>query len=111
MPLADRGRLTLQIGSLSIAYVAMRCRTGLELIIIFWLTLSASGQTIDVKGGKRSPTPSPSAQATISPAPPSDAAEFRPILLGQGANSLVNRIDAPSLAKNGQKDGLVMFNC
>lgn len=36
---------------------------------------------------------------------------FRPVLLGSGADSLVNRIDAQDLVKKGQKDAAIMFSC
>lgn len=36
---------------------------------------------------------------------------YRPILLGQGADSLINRIDAQELAQKGQKDGMALFVC
>ncbi|PYL56525.1 MAG: hypothetical protein DMF30_09595, partial [Verrucomicrobia bacterium] len=34
---------------------------------------------------------------------------YRPILLGQGPKSLVDRIDTQDLIKKGQKDALIMF--
>ena len=74
-------------------------------------TTLAPGQTIDVKGGKQNPSP-PSPSATVAQAAPAtEAVDYRPILLPQGPNSLVNRIDTQSLIQNGQKDGLIMFNC
>jgi TonB family protein len=36
---------------------------------------------------------------------------YRPVLLGQGPNALINRIDERSLISKGQKDALVMFMC
>lgn len=36
---------------------------------------------------------------------------YRPILLGAGPDSLVNRIDSAGLIKAGQKDAVVMFSC
>jgi len=36
---------------------------------------------------------------------------YRPVLLGQGPNALINRIDTQDLIKKGQKDALIMFNC
>src|SRR5437773_11194676 len=36
---------------------------------------------------------------------------FRPVLLGQGPNALINRIDEQGLIRNGQKDALIMFMC
>ena len=95
----------------------MRFGKALALYVVL-LPLSVCGQTIEIKGGKQpSSTPAPSATlqpaspAAVQPAPvaATDVA-YRPILLGQGPNSLVNRIDTASLIKNGQKDGLVMFN-
>lgn len=36
---------------------------------------------------------------------------YRPVLLGSGPDSLVNRIDTADLVKKGQKDAAVMFSC
>jgi hypothetical protein len=36
---------------------------------------------------------------------------YRPVLLGKGPNSLINRIDTQELMKKGQKDALLMFIC
>jgi TonB family protein len=36
---------------------------------------------------------------------------YRPVLLGQGPNALINRIDDQDLMRKGQKDALVMFMC
>jgi TonB family protein len=36
---------------------------------------------------------------------------YRPILLGQGPDALINRIDTQELIKKGQKDGMVLFVC
>lgn len=36
---------------------------------------------------------------------------YRPILLGQGPDSLINRIDTQDLVQRGQKDGMVLFIC
>ena len=63
----------------------------------FYLIATAVGQTIDVKGAKETATPA------------ADTPMYRPIVLGKGPNSLVNRIDAQALLKGGQKDALVMF--
>ena len=46
----------------------------------------------------------PSGQVTEMPM-------YRPILLGKGPNSLIDRIDTQDLIKKGQKDALIMFNC
>jgi hypothetical protein len=40
-----------------------------------------------------------------------DLPEFRPALLSRSPRSLVNLINADSLMKRGQKDGLLMFSC
>jgi len=51
---------------------------------------------------------------TVNVAPPSPAADlpmYRPILLGKGPNSLIDRIDTQDLIKKGQKEALIMFNC
>src|SRR3954452_4870348 len=85
--------------------------------VSFCLAASAIGQTIDVagkKGGKK-PGKKPSAVATATPqlpaATPAETPTFRPVVLGTGPNSLINRIDTAALIKAGQKDGLVMFTC
>src|SRR5947209_13849921 len=36
---------------------------------------------------------------------------YRPILLGTGSESLINRVDTAGLVKQGQKDAAVMFSC
>ena len=36
---------------------------------------------------------------------------YRPILLGSGPDSLINRIDSADLLRKGQKDGAIMFSC
>jgi hypothetical protein len=59
---------------------------------------SGFAQTIEVKGAKQGNSPA-------------DTPMYRPIVLGKGPNSLVNRIDTGSLLKGGQKDALVMFTC
>lgn len=45
----------------------------------------------------------PSAQAKLP--------MYRPVLLGTGPESLINRIDASGLMQQGQKDAAVMFSC
>ena len=53
-----------------------------------------------------------SAQAVhVSPPRPEDLPMFRPVLLGQGPDSVINTIDIQGLMKNGQKNGAVMFCC
>src|SRR4029077_878649 len=36
---------------------------------------------------------------------------YRPVLLGTGPDSLINRIDATDLMRKGQKDAAIMFSC
>src|ERR1043166_4106920 len=36
---------------------------------------------------------------------------YRPVLLGSGPESLINRIDTADLVRKGQKDAAVMFSC
>ncbi len=46
--------------------------------------------------------------------PAAQAAElptFRPVLIGQGPNALINRIDERDVVGKGQKDALIMFMC
>jgi hypothetical protein len=54
----------------------------------------ASSQTIDVSSSRKVGLPM-----------------YRPLLLGTGKDSLINRIDAEGLIKAGQKDAAVMFSC
>src|SRR3989475_2106602 len=65
-----------------------------SLIVLLLIVDLASSQTMSVA--------SPSA-ATLP--------MYRPILLGQGPKSLIDRIDTQDLIKKGQKDALIMFNC
>ncbi len=65
---------------------------------------------VDLGLSQGSATPSghastaPSATATGLPM-------VRPVLLGQGPSSIINRIDEQDLVRKGQKDALVMFMC
>src|SRR6266498_3196241 len=46
--------------------------------------------------------------------PAAQAAElptFRPVLIGQGPNALINRSDERDVVGKGQKDALIMFMC
>ena len=36
---------------------------------------------------------------------------YRPVLIGTGPDSLINRIDTADLIRKGQKDGAIMFSC
>ena len=52
------------------------------------------------------------AQVSATPSgPATELPTYRPVLLGQGPNALINRIDTQDLMKKGQKEALVMFNC
>jgi len=88
-------RLPLQSRAHSIAYVPMRF-WGFAGVTVVCLLASALGQTIEV--GK---------EVNNS----KDLPMYRPIVLGKGPKSLINRIDTQALLKGGQKDGLVMFTC
>lgn len=60
------------------------------------------------------PKQSPAPQASPAPASPTPAAElpkYRPVLLGLGPNSVINRINTQGLIKDGQKDGSILFCC
>jgi TonB family protein len=83
----------LQKRRLPLAYLPMRLVVS-ALIVLLLIVDLASSQTMSVA--------SPSA-ATLP--------MYRPILLGQGPKSLIDRIDTQDLIKKGQKDALIMFNC
>src|SRR5213078_1914247 len=68
----------------------------------FAFSLIALLSIVDLVWSQESATPS--AQAAELPM-------FRPVLLGQGPNALINRIDEQGLIRYGQKDALVMFMC
>jgi TonB family protein len=51
-----------------------------------------------------------SSQVTVAPSA-GELPMYRPVLLGTGPNSLINRIDTQDLIKKGQKDAAIMFNC
>ena len=54
----------------------------------------------------------PTAHASAAPSTPAAGLPmFRPVLIGQGPNALINRIDEQELIRKGQKDALVMFLC
>jgi hypothetical protein len=71
----------------------MRC-VGLSLLSLLSIVDLASAQVVN-----------------ITPPRAEDLPMFRPILLGQGADSVVNMIDVPALFKKGQGNGAVMFCC
>jgi TonB family protein len=71
----------------------MRC-SGFSLLALFLLVDLASSQT-----------------ANVSQPRPEGLPMFRPVLLGQGPDSIINTIDTNALLKNGQKNAAVMFCC
>src|SRR6266516_7163268 len=83
----------LQKRIMPLAYLPMRA---------FAFSVIALLSVVDLARSQVSITPS--GQATEIPM-------YRPILLGQGPKSLIDRIDTQDLIKKGQKDALIMFNC
>jgi len=64
----------------------------------------------DLAWSQGSATPSGQASATPS-GRTTGLPTFRPVLIGQGPSTLINRIDEQDLVRKGQKDALVMFLC
>ncbi len=50
-------------------------------------------------------------QVDVSSSQTAKLPTYRPILLGTGPDSLINRIDTADLVTKGQKDGAIMFSC
>jgi hypothetical protein len=73
---------------------------GSLVIAALLLTNLASGQAVDTSPKKNA-----------GAAKDSKLPMYRPILLGEGADSLTNRIDTRSLIEHGQGDAAVMFAC
>jgi len=73
-----------------------------SLIALLAIVDAAWSQGIAAPSGRVSATPS--ARAAELPM-------YRPVLLGQGPNALINRIDEQDLIRKGQKDALIMFMC
>jgi TonB family protein len=84
-----------------LAYLAMR---------VCALCLFALLSLVDLAWSQGSATPLGQASATPS-AQSSGLPMFRPVLIGQGPTTLINRIDEQDLVRKGQKDALVMFVC
>lgn len=74
---------------------------GLSLIV-FLVARSSFAQEILTSPGKGK------VKSSVTPSP--GGPSVRPILLGSGPDSLVNKIDVASLMKKGQKDAAVMFS-
>jgi outer membrane biosynthesis protein TonB len=54
----------------------------------------------------------PAASPTVAPAATAaQLPQYRPALLGAGPASVINRMDAAALVRDGQKDGAVSFSC
>src|SRR6059058_2973918 len=69
---------------------------------VFAFALIALLSIVDLVWSQGSATPA--AQAAELPT-------FRPVLIGQGPNALINRIDERDVVGKGQKDALIMFMC
>jgi TonB family protein len=82
----------LKIRAVAIAYQPMRVAALLTLSLLSMADLAWS--QVDVESSKTAGLPM-----------------YRPILLGTGPESLINRIDAADLIRKGQKDGAIMFSC
>jgi TonB family protein len=65
---------------------------------------------VDLATPQESVTPSRQASATPS-GQTAGLPMYRPVLIGQGPNALINRIDEQDLVRKGRKDALVMFLC
>lgn len=77
---------------------------------VFAVSLIALLSIIDVAWSQEIATPL--GQASATPSVQSNGLPmFRPVLIGQGPSSLINRIDEQDLVRKGQKDALVMFVC
>jgi TonB family protein len=74
------------------------------------LSLIALFSIFDVAWSQETATPSTQARATSS-GQATGLPMFRPVLIGPGSTSLINRIDEQDLVRKGQKDALVMFLC
>jgi len=80
------------MAAVSVAYLPMRV-FGISTVILLSI-VDLGWSQVDV----------PSTQTANLPM-------FRPILLGTGADALINRIDSAGLIKQGQKDAAIMFSC
>src|SRR5260370_39232104 len=79
------------MAAVSIAYLPMRVSGVIAVILLSIVDLGWS--QVDI----------PSSQAKLP--------MFRPVLLGTGPESLINRIDTAGLIQQGQKDAATMFSC
>jgi TonB family protein len=86
----------LQKQRLWLAYFAMRV-----VILCFVASFVAAGVA----------SPQTPKVASPSASPHSTLPEFRPALIGNGPNSVINTIDTADLIKKGQKEAAVMFSC
>ncbi len=72
----------------------MRAKAVLTLVLLAVVDVAPAWSQVEI----------PSSQTSALP-------KLRPILLGNGADSLVNRIDIADLVRKGQKDAAIMFSC
>jgi hypothetical protein len=93
LPRNSFARLRLKKRRAPLAYLPMR---------VFAFSLIALWSIFDLAWSQVSNTP---------PGPAAALPMYRPILIGQGPKSLIDRIDTQDLLKKGQKDALIMFNC
>jgi hypothetical protein len=93
LPRNSFARLRLKKWRAPLAYLPMRA---------FAFSLIALLSSFDLASSQLSNTPA--GQVAALPM-------YRPILIGQGPKSLIDRIDTEDLIKKGQKDALIMFNC
>jgi hypothetical protein len=84
----------LQRRRIPLAYLPMRS-AGFCLVAVLSIVDLASAQTVNV----------------VPSAPPENLPMFRPILLGQGPDSVINTVDTKGLFEKGQKNAAVMFCC
>src|SRR5215831_10870271 len=100
-PHSQIATLCLKNNNVPLAYSPMRA-FAFSLIALLAIVDAAWSQGIAAPSGRVSATPS--ARAAELPM-------YRPVLLGQGPNALINRIDEQDLIRKGQKDALIMFMC
>src|ERR1700675_4114834 len=77
---------------------------------VFGSVLIALVSIVDLAWSQGSATLSGQASATPS-GRATELPMFRPVLIGQGPNALINRINEQDLVKKGKKEALGMFLC
>jgi TonB family protein len=76
-----------------LAYLAMRAFVFCLIVLVSVIDLAWSQESAAPRG------------------PAAELPMYRPVLLGQGPNALINRIDEQDLVRKGQQEALVMFMC